>query len=429
MKRKILSVLAVLVSVLMSTAALAACNKAPAEQESGGGSGESLSTEQGGEPSVSESGGNSGAQMGTEEESHSESGAQSESFCKRAKELTAQIHGNAVWLENSADIYDTEYGIVLHQTIEVDGAVILCNENNTFVYDAESGKLRYKAENDDVIRVEAYSERDGYDYRLLLCDSIVYRSTSDENKILSEALPLGMQFEQRDLYDEFRDCYDINEQYFTWQDDDGIKLLKLNGGEPELILSNEDFSKNYENILSDHPADSFPEYMGKMLYGCPRFICGGTKIVATAFKEGSICTGIVIYNISENKIELGHSILEPHEAQYPLSDRYIMDDWYRIDAETDETYKPAGTFKELNGWETADGITAVFCLYGLNGDGDQSDRRNLQLYFREIDHPQKYFRHIASVANPRTEAYFTLLSSDYLLIDIDKDIFVVKYSE
>ena len=61
--------------------------------------------------------------------------------------------------------------------------------------------------------------------------------------------------------------------------------------------------------------------------------------------------------------------------------------------------------------------------------GAQSDRRNLQLYFREIDHPQKYFRHIASVANPGTEASFNLISSDYLLIDIDKDIFAVKYSE
>ena len=67
---------------------------------------------------------------------------------------------------------------------------------------------------------------------------------------------------------------------------------------------------------------------------------------------------------------------------------------------------------------------------GSGGDnGAQSDRRNLQLYFREIDHPQKYFRHIASVANPGTEAWFNLISNDYLLIDIDKDIFAVKYSE
>ena len=54
MKRKILSVLSVLMAVLVSTAALSACGKAPAGDNSGG-SGESVSTEQGGEPSVSES--------------------------------------------------------------------------------------------------------------------------------------------------------------------------------------------------------------------------------------------------------------------------------------------------------------------------------------------------------------------------------------
>ena len=60
MKRKILSVLAVLVAVLMSTATLAACEKTPAGAENSGGSGESMSTEQGGEPSASESAAESG---------------------------------------------------------------------------------------------------------------------------------------------------------------------------------------------------------------------------------------------------------------------------------------------------------------------------------------------------------------------------------
>ena len=398
MKLKILSVLGVLMAVLMSTAAFSACNKAPAGAENSGGSGENV------------------------EES-------SESFAERAKELTAQIHGNAVWLEGSADIYEDQYGTIWNPTIEVNGAVVLCNENNTFVYDAESGKLRYKTENyGDVIRAEAYSVKEGYDYRLLLLDSVVYRSTTDENKVLRETLPLDMKFEHRDLYDEFRDCYDINEQYFTWHDDDGIRLLSLDGGEPELILSNEDFSENYENILADNPYE-FPEYMGEMLYACPRFICGGTKIVATAFKESSICTGIVIYNISESKMELGHFIYEPDEAQYPLADRYVKDGWYRVDAETDEIYKTAGALGDPHGWRTADGVTAVFYIYGMNGDAAQDDHHNLQLYVREIDHPQKYFRHIASIADPRTEASFNLISSDYLLIDIDKEIFAVKYSE
>ena len=51
MKRKILSVLAVLMAVLMSTAALSACSKAPAGAENSGGSSESVSEsrENGGE--------------------------------------------------------------------------------------------------------------------------------------------------------------------------------------------------------------------------------------------------------------------------------------------------------------------------------------------------------------------------------------------
>ena len=49
MKRKILSVLGVLMAVLMALTALAACEKAPAGANSSGGSEESVSTEQGGE--------------------------------------------------------------------------------------------------------------------------------------------------------------------------------------------------------------------------------------------------------------------------------------------------------------------------------------------------------------------------------------------
>ena len=73
MKRKILSVLGVLMAVLMSTAALSACAKAPAGDNSSGGSGESVSTEQGGEPSVSESAGES---VGSSEPDLSTDGAQ-----------------------------------------------------------------------------------------------------------------------------------------------------------------------------------------------------------------------------------------------------------------------------------------------------------------------------------------------------------------
>ena len=60
MKRKILSVLAVFIAVIITATALTACNKTPAGLENGGGSGESMSTEQDDEPSVNESAAESG---------------------------------------------------------------------------------------------------------------------------------------------------------------------------------------------------------------------------------------------------------------------------------------------------------------------------------------------------------------------------------
>ena len=60
MKRKILSVLAVFIAVIITATALAACEKTPAGDENSGGSCESMSTGQGGEPSASESAAESG---------------------------------------------------------------------------------------------------------------------------------------------------------------------------------------------------------------------------------------------------------------------------------------------------------------------------------------------------------------------------------
>ncbi len=97
MKRKILSVLGVLMAVLMSTAAFSACSKAPAGAENSGGSGESLS-----ESSAS------GAQTSTEGESRSESGAQSENAVQPESTFLAEWCGFSVYLPEESLL--AEYG-------------------------------------------------------------------------------------------------------------------------------------------------------------------------------------------------------------------------------------------------------------------------------------------------------------------------------
>ena len=90
MKRKILSVLCVLMAVLMALTALAACEKAPAGADSGGGNSESVSTEQGGEPSVSES----AAESSGESESSGEIVEEFKPEMQETQEWTFYIGGN-----------------------------------------------------------------------------------------------------------------------------------------------------------------------------------------------------------------------------------------------------------------------------------------------------------------------------------------------
>ena len=93
MKRKILSVLGVLMAIILSTAAFSACNKAPAGADSGG-SGESVSE--------------SGAQTSTEGESRSESGAQSENAVQPESTFLAEWCGFSVYLPEESIL--AEYG-------------------------------------------------------------------------------------------------------------------------------------------------------------------------------------------------------------------------------------------------------------------------------------------------------------------------------
>ena len=97
MKRKILSVLVVLIAVLMSAAAFSACSKAPAGAENSGGSGESV-----------EESSESGVQTSTEGESRSENGAQSENAVQPESTFLAEWCGFSVYLPEESLL--AEYG-------------------------------------------------------------------------------------------------------------------------------------------------------------------------------------------------------------------------------------------------------------------------------------------------------------------------------
>ena len=143
MKRKISSVLGVLMAVLMSTAAFSACNKTPAGAENSGGSGESVSTEQGGEPSVSES----GAESSGESESSDEIVEEFKPEMQETQEWTFYIGGNNAQLTEvrislpkswTVENIDTEpmatsnigYKVVFHSASPLDSPIT--DTNNSY---------------------------------------------------------------------------------------------------------------------------------------------------------------------------------------------------------------------------------------------------------------------------------------------------------
>ena len=107
MKRKILSVLAVLVAVLMSTAAFSACNKTPAGADGSGGSSESVS-----ESSESE----------RSEQSQNESGVQGESSDEIVEEFKPEMQETQEWTfyigGNNAQLTEISISLPKSWTVE-----------------------------------------------------------------------------------------------------------------------------------------------------------------------------------------------------------------------------------------------------------------------------------------------------------------------
>ena len=306
MERKILSVLTVLIDVLMSTAALAACDKTPAEAESSGGSSDNLSTEQGGEPSVSESGGNSGAQMGTEGESRSESPFIFADGYSAV--LLESKHGIDRSIDNGEKIFTTS---------------LLENDSFLQIFDAKTGKLLSETDYNDfgeIMRIEAYSQKAGFDYRICFGDRIIYRSFNDLDKSLEEILPHEVSFKIHFAADNLG-RYDITETAFAYENGDAIRL-ELSGKTYDILPEN--YFTSAADFLSKAGAPEPDNFQSSIYFGDPRFICGGEKLVVGVFSQiDSEYIGCAVYDIAEENFVEYIFCATPQKPVYPILDRFV----------------------------------------------------------------------------------------------------------
>ena len=293
MKRKILSVLGVLMAVLMSTAAFSACNKTPAGAENSGGSGESM-----GEGSVQSS----------------ESSAQSsESPFIFADGYSAVLLESKHSIDRSIDNGDKIFTVS-----------ILENDSCLQVFDAKSGKLLSETDYNDfgeIMRIEAYSQKAGFDYRICFGDRIIYRSFDDLDKSFEEILPHGVSFKIHFATDNLG-RYDMTETAFAYENGDAIRL-EFSGKTYDILPKN--YFTSASDFLSKAGESDPDDFQSSIYFGDPRFICGGEKLVIGVFSQMDFeYIGCAVYDIAEENFIKSIYCTMSQKPVYPILDRFIF---------------------------------------------------------------------------------------------------------
>ncbi len=316
-----------------------------------------------------------------------------------------------VLLDSSPDFYNFY--------TEVDGAIVTCSkEGDISVFSAETGACLYETSSPGfLIRVDKYTEKPGYDYRLIMGDRIVYRSTEDGDKKFTELLPNGLVFDR--YFTDVASVYDMNEESFVWATDEGIMLFDKADETSKLLIPNPTLSEAAEILNRD--VSYYQEHGFSLLYKDPRFILGGTKLAVGVMSSEGFYNGIIVYNLASNEIELGHFIYEPHVPVFPIRDRYIEGERSLIDAETGEIIDETEMFPDAK-WAVKAADNEIFYY----ADYEIRDNTNLHIYTARLSEHENGFSLLISVADPSIASYFSVIDG-YFLLFIEDSVYLMEY--
>ena len=382
MKRKILSVLGVLMAVLVSTAALSACDKAPAGDNSGGGSGES----------VSESAGESS-------ESHAES------------DKPVLMSGDYVEL----DVHER----IMHIAIDTNGAIICCTEDGkVYVLDSESGEQRYTFETENIQQLEKADGREGFDYRVMTASAVLYRNSADPNAKFDLVLPECVaKCEETRPYDAHF-YYDVLGDKIVYAAADGIYTCNIDGYEEHLLVSNANlpaYGEYYAGMGDD--ATTEPSVANLPLtYVCPKFACDGKRVAVKVFSPtDGMCAGFAVFNSeSGEEIFLKKAFMDAN-FQYPVLRDCVA---YKVHL-TAEIYsmETGEKVKEIQAeklFRTADYNKLVCSAYDPTVVND-NNYKGLEIYAFSADGSGRLMNKV----NLEADAYITALTENYALVYVE----------
>ena len=379
MKRKILSVLSVLMAVLMSTAAFSACNKAPAGADGSSGSSESGSTEQGGE-----------------------SGEQSDK--------PVLMSGEYVEL----DVHER----IMHIAVDTNGAIVCCTEDGkVYVLDSESGEQRYTFETENIQQLEKADDREGFDYRVMTASAVLYRNSADPNAKFDLVLPECVaKCEETRPYDAHF-YYDVLGDKIVYAAYDGIYTCNTDGSEEHLLVPNANlpaYGEYYAGMGDD--ATTEPSVANLPLtYVCPKFACDGKRVAVKVFSPmDGMCAGFAVFDSEAGEeIFLKKAFMDAN-FQYPVLENCVAYKVY-LTAEiySMETGEKVDEIKAQNSFRTTDYNKLVCEAYDPTVVTD-TNYKGLEIYAFSTDGSGRLMNKV----NLEADAYITALTENYALVHI-----------
>ncbi|MBQ7976402.1 MAG: hypothetical protein IJ300_12015 [Clostridia bacterium] len=379
-----------------------------------------------------------GAEIKNPEEENISSGDAVLSEEEEGQKEILPLEGDCITLEDSE-------GLLWAKAMEFGKTIVFVNDDGTInAYNAESGEKLYTAlastGEENIFRIEKYEEKDGFDYRILLGNGVLYRNSAEPEKEFFTALPGGTVFSKGMFGNDDQSCYDINEKAFVYACEDGIMLVDVNGNNAKLVLDNK-ILENFKEIMTNCEYDV--SALAPFEFRSPRFILGGTKIAATVVTWENIDNGFVVYDIESESIDIGRWIPEPWSPYYTVCDRYVVEcgSWvytgiYDAEAKTFTQYKEGFNSGFSYNYATYDFQNVIVVDYD-NGNDDPMDYTMMRAYLCTAKNLDDRSRPFISVTDDTTECWVEAIGEKYAVIVlggkedkwIPKAVCAVKYSE
>ena len=224
-------------------------------------------------------------------------------------------------------------GKSLYEALEFEDKIIVYYvEGEIEAFDTLTGEKLYGYFLGDVNKTKAFNftktdEKEGFDFKVLMEDKIVYLSSKDPEAKEEIFLP-------ENVMETKTGSYSMYGNKIIWSSGDGIRIFDFGTGSEELLLKNSIIDEKIKPIAKPVTDKTYIIDNGEECsFEKPRFICSGRKVAVTAVSRYGLYWATAVYDLENENFDWAYSFNEMLVDDYPIKDRFVKIGDVYIDAE------------------------------------------------------------------------------------------------